>query len=562
MNDNFNQPAGGQTAQPVNQPPYSAAQVQYNNCAPGFNQGQVMYAPGYAQGNIRTKEPTVFSRHEKIFAVAAAALSFLFVHFVLWNTSGFFTTLFYMMLFTAVSVYLKKTGHVFKRSHKVWLSVMLVFSTVFSVTANELIKSLDLVFLIIGAAYLIYSVTSGKEMFGRFAPFEVAKCTVENPFSHFDKEFSAVNSLVRSSKKGTNIRAILLGLIFAVPLTVVVAALLMSADQGVERMLNSLADMVNVDNVFSLVWQLAFTLPVSGYLFGMLYSHTHPEKTAALNENECEIKIRKMRMVNNIAVYSAVTPICLLYVMFFISQANYFLSAFNNALPENYSYAEYARRGFFELFAIMLINAAVIFFISFFSKKTGEEKPAALKVYSVVISVFTLLISATAISKMVMYIENYGLTQLRVYTTWFMVLTAMIFVFIIIRQFKAGFPLVRAAAVAFTVMFSLLCFSRPDALIARYNMENCYDSITFHDIVEMNDLSADAAAVITEPGYRELIDSKYDKSKAKSNAERKNEYSESETGSQYLISRAENKLDRSPYNNFNLSALKVRANIS
>lgn len=555
---NGQQPDERQQMQPERQMMFNDTQRQYNAFVPGQNCGQAVYAAGNAQFIAPPKEATVFTRAEKIFAVAAAGLSFMFVHFVLWNTSGFFTTLFYMLLFIAVSVFLHKTGHTFKVSHKVWLSVMMIFSAVFSVTANEFIKGLDVVFLILGGAYLVYSVTVGKEMFGRFAPFEFLKCTFENPLSHFGKEYSAVNSMVKTSKTGTNFKAVFLGLTFAVPLTAVVAFLLMSADKGVEKMLGSLADMVNIDNVFSLICQLAVALPVSGYLFGMLYSHTHPEKTSALNEDDCELKIRKMRLVTNIAVYSAVTPICLLYVLFFISQAKYFLSAFNNTLPENYSYAEYARRGFFELFAIMLINAGVIFFISFFSKKTGEEKPVTLKIYSVVISVFTLLISATAISKMVMYISNYGLTQLRVYTTWFMILTAFIFVFIIIRQFNKNFPAVRAAAVTFTLMFTVLCFSRPDAVIARYNMENCSDTITFRDIEEMNDLSADAAAVITEPKYRSLVNRKYEDSAMY----KRKIYTDRQTGTQFLKNRDENKLGRSPYNDFNLSALKLRENIS
>ncbi|WP_051588804.1 DUF4173 domain-containing protein [Ruminococcus sp. NK3A76] len=555
--DNGQQPNNGQNTQPENQANANVQQGQYSNLIPGYNYGQAVYAAGNAQYTAKPQEQVVFSRPEKIFAFASAGLSFMFVHFVLWNTSGFFTTMFYMMLFTAISVFLKKTGHTFKASHKVWLAVMMIFSAAFSVTANEFIKGLDVVFLILGGAYLVYSVTTGNEMFGRFAPFEFFKCTLENPFSHFGKEFNALNSSVKATKTGTNFKAIFLGLMFAVPLTVVVAVLLMSADKGVENMLGSIAKMVNVNNAFSLAWKTAVTVPVSGYLFGMLYSHTHPEKTPALSEDACETKIRKIRLVTNIAVYSAVTPICLLYVMFFISQANYFLSAFNNTLPKNYSYAEYARRGFFELFAIMLINAGVIFFINFFAKKTGEEKPLTLKVYSVVISVFTLLISATAISKMVMYISNYGLTQLRVYTTWFMILTAFIFVFIIIRQFRSSFPIVRAAAVTFTLMFTVLCFSRPDAVIARYNLENCQNTINFRDIVEMTDLSADAAAVITEPQYRELINRKYDDI----NADKKKIYSNHKTGCEFLADRAETKLDRSAYNSFNLSALKVRSNI-
>ena len=74
-------------------------------------------------------------------------------------------------------------------------------------------------------------------------------------------------------------------------------------------------------------------------------------------------------------------------------------------------------------------------------------------------------------SKMVMYINNYGLTELRLYTSWFMVLLAIVFVLIIIKQFRFDMKFSSYFAAVFTVMLGLLCFSRPEALIARYNIE-------------------------------------------------------------------------------------------
>lgn len=511
-------------------------------------------AAAYPQMLPKIGEETVFTKTERILAFAAAGLAFLFVHFVLWHTAGFFTTMFYIALFTAVIVFLRKSGCTFKGSHKVWVGVMFLFSAVFSLTANETIKLLDVIFLQIGGAYLVYAVTSQSGMFGRFAIFELLKCVFENPFAHFGKEYSAVNSTFKGSRTGSNIKAVVGGSLLAVPLTLIVAGLLMSADEGVAQMLGSLAETVSVDNLFSLVGQIAVTFPVAGYLFGLLYSHTHRDKIRALNEEDCEARCRVTRVVANTAVYTAVTPICILYVMFFISQANYFLSAFLGSLPENYSYAEYARRGFFELFAIELINGGVIFFINFFAKKTGEEKPFTLKLYSVVISVFTLLITSTAISKMVMYIQNFGLTQLRVYTTWFMTLTAVMFVYVIIRQFKRSFPFMKAAAATFTLMFALLCFSRPDAVIARYNMEFCAEQLTYRDIMEMNELSADASAVLLEPKYRAIEDVKFEDMG----------YLQEDRGSgyEYLRTRTEDRLSRSPYNEYNISAVMIRARLS
>lgn len=517
-------------------------------------QQQQAYLPPY--GNtvpqyVAKPKPT-FTKNEKILSVLVAILSFLFVHFVLWNTRGFFTSAFYIAALTVSLTYLTKCEYKFSTSHKVWSVIMYCFSTVFSLTDNNFIKQLDSIFLHIGIAYLIYSVTSKRQLFGRYSVFEIVKCNLGDPFSHFGAEYSAINSTVKSTKTGTNLKAVIGGLILALPLTLVVAALLMSADKGVASMLHSLALAVNMDNVFSLIAQIAVSIPVAGYLFGLIYSHTHPEITKPLIEENCDQTTFKFRIVSNIALYSSITPICILYILFFVSQANYFLSAFSGDLPKQFSYAEYARRGFFELFAIELINAGVIFFINFFAKNTGKNKPAPLKFYTVTVSVFTLLITATAVSKMVLYIQNYGLTQLRVYTTWFMLLTALIFVFVIIKQFKIDFQIIRTFAVVFTIFFAALCFSRPDALIARYNMENCMDSLSYNDIYDMVSLSADAAAVVLEPEYRTDINEKYEiKNKAFNNAPG------SDAGYEELCRFSNAVLNHSDYNKYNYSSLKL-----
>lgn len=75
----------------------------------------------------------------------------------------------------------------------------------------------------------------------------------------------------------------------------------------------------------------------------------------------------------NAMVYAAVTPICILYVLFFVSQFPYFLGGFTGELAEGFTYAEYARKGFFELCAVCCINFAVIGIMSFMAKQCSED---------------------------------------------------------------------------------------------------------------------------------------------------------------------------------------------
>jgi hypothetical protein len=371
---------------------------------------------------------------------------------------------------------------------------------VFSITANGFIKFLDTLFLLMLGAYWVYSIGKENKKIERFFIFEMLNALFIIPFSGFNKAPKAIGYSVGKSKLGNTFKLVLLGLVLTIPLTMVVALLLISADSGVEKMMNSLFNTM-FEDVFVAMVQFVIGIPVGFYIFGLLYSNVKKGKAGILTDEKCEKELEKLKLSPNIVMYSAVTPVCLLYVMFFVSQLQYFLSAFNGILPEGYSYADYARRGFFELFVISIINLLILLCINFISKQSGEHKPAMLKIYSMTISVFTILMIATALSKMMLYISNYGLTQLRIYVSWFMILLAIVFVLIIIKQFKFKFVFARYAVIVFVALFGILCFSDIDGNIAKYNIKMYNEGLVDQlDIRALCDLSDDALIYVVESG--------------------------------------------------------------
>jgi hypothetical protein len=80
-----------------------------------------------------------------------------------------------------------------------------------------------------------------------------------------------------------------------------------------------------------------------------------------------------------------------------------------------------------------------------------------------------------------------------------MVLCAIVFLMIILKQIRVRFNIARGVTVAFTVMFALLCFSRPDALIAKYNTQmNRAGKLESYDESYVQTLSDDGVAVYLE----------------------------------------------------------------
>lgn len=412
----------------------------------------------------------VYSKKDCILAAVIAVLSIIFIRVIIWNHLGFCATGLFAALITASVIYLKKSCCHFSGINKTITAVLYAFSAVYSITDNGTIFALDTFFLIAGIAYLFFSVTNEKTDIERFIVIAFFKSLMEVPLSRFGAQISITADVSGKSNAGNRLKSFLAGIIVTIPLTIIIGALLMSADAGMEDMLSGLVTAVFTDDIQTFVYQMLIAFPLSLYLFSMMYNHVYNWEVSCIDHEKSENFMDHNRCIPNMVMYTAVTPVLILYVMFFFSQASYFLSAFSNSLPQGYSYAEYARRGFFELFWITLINLGILTFMNYLSKQGGRVKPAALKIYSVIISVFTLILITTAVSKMIMYISAFGLTELRLYTTWFMILCAVLFIFIIIKQFRFDFRFSRWTLFAFTFMFALLCFSRTDALIARFNI--------------------------------------------------------------------------------------------
>ena len=118
-----------------------------------------------------------------------------------------------------------------------------------------------------------------------------------------------------------------------------------------------------------------------------------------------------------------------------------------------------------------VINLVIIAALTLLLRRQTAAPPRVLRILSLLFAIFTLILIATALSKMVLYIRIYGLTPKRVYATWGMVVLAAIFVLVIIKQFVRRLQLVALAMTVTVTLFTLLSLSGIDSLIASYNVD-------------------------------------------------------------------------------------------
>lgn len=442
--------------------------------------------------NIPIKPGRTFTTAEVVFAWICYIAGYLFCRVVPLSENPFGGFLFIIALFTATIVVLviKKA----KFSVLSWLAVAsaIVMAASLVITTNDTLTLVSYLYSLVAYFYFVYSATGNtlKKGLSDMIVVDFINALFAFPFRSLEQMFKAMFSN-NSNKSGKLISRSLLGLVIAFIPTVIVLALL-SYDSEFWRLFKNIFDF-NFSDVFSHLVSFVFAIPVGMYFYGLFVSSVDKNSRGAVTCESCSKSAAKMRFVPVATIIAAVTPLIFIYILFFISQWQYYISGFTGVLPAEFSYADYAREGFFQLCAVSIINLAIILAAVAFIRRDNDRPPVILKIIAIIFSVFTLILISTAIAKMVMYIDCYGLTQKRVYATWLMVVLAIVFLLVIVKQFVPKLNAVAVSLMVCVLLFSVLALSNADSIIVKYNVNRYLDgSLSKIDIQDMSELG-DAA---------------------------------------------------------------------
>ena len=430
-----------------------------------------------------------FTTAETVISILCFVLGFVFTHFVVGYAGGLWGGIFWMLTGVLGAVYVKVRKIFTTRLHGIVFGVAELFCLTPLFCTNVFINTLAAWFSFLLFGYLCISLSKG-ELFGEHFITDLAEAICVQPFTRFTDGPEAVKKLFKNPRAGKTMFYVFCGVLLSIPLSMVVLILLISSDAMFADWINKVWEYLP-EFEFSYVVEFGLAFLVWMYVYGA-FSASGVKRTERLFD------LKKFRALPAVLGYTTVTPICVFYVLYIAVQFNYFTAAFGGSLPSEYSYSSYARQGFFELCIIAIINLAVIVFMqTFVERKEDRTSSRLLRCYSTVVAGMTLLLIASALSKMVLYISEMGMTPLRIYTSWFMLVLAVLFVLIIVAQFTK-LPFWKAAFAGFSVLFAMLCFSNVDGMIADYNVtayeEDRLESVDF-DVLES---LGDAALVHVE----------------------------------------------------------------
>jgi hypothetical protein len=206
-------------------------------------------------------------------------------------------------------------------------------------------------------------------------------------------------------------RAVALGAVIAVPLLVVFGALFASADEVFGNVLKNVFAF-DAETALSHTFLTIFCAAVAaGYLRWSLIARpgaaTLPIAGASLGI---------------VPVATALGLVTLLFLMFVVVQLRYFFGG--ATLVEQttgLTYAEYARRGFFEL---VTASGLVLPMLLGADHLVRGAQPAHLRLFRSLAGVLLVLLAvvmASALGRMRLYVQAFGLSEIRLYATAFMV---------------------------------------------------------------------------------------------------------------------------------------------
>ncbi len=310
--------------------------------------------------------------------------------------------------------------------------------------------------------------TSGSYLYG----FDLLSRALATPLINLFLPLRAMVNTLKGIKKSRRNFGVLAGLILAVPLLSVLFILLMNSDAAFESAMDIfLSKLWEFLPSFEATFYTLSALLFTPYIVSVLFCFAHgidSERGKNLRGT-----IMKLRFASGSFLGGFLGSVCLLYVVYLLSQTAYFFSAFGGKLPDGteITLSEYARRGFFEMSTIAAINLGLIGTGAIFSKRKRENFTKLFKGISLFLCLFTMVLITTAMSKMLLYISEMGLTHKRLAVAVINVVMFLAFVFVIIRLFRKDFPYFRyimAVSVAVVTLFTVIS---PDAIIGYYNTE-------------------------------------------------------------------------------------------
>lgn len=408
----------------------------------------------------------------------------LFYVFCLYdNFSGVLYPVFLAGMLSMYQLLMKQAGRTIKKDSKLYMLAILLLGVSTFLTGNLIIIWCNklVVWLLFGILILHDGYEDQNWTVFRYVGglMDLAMTTLAHLFAVFlelSKSWRARKAEVEKKKLGGKTIYIILGILVGVTLLCLILPLLISADAVFDQLLGGAFDWV-VQAVSQIILPMKLIFMTLMFLWGMMFFFAI---YSAVKNRKPQVEEKDLRTQEPVLAITALAVIGIVYLLFCMVQISYLFTG-GFTLPAEYSYAGFARQGFFQLLFVSALNLLLVLVtLSFFR----ENK--ALKIMLAFLSACTYIMIISSACRMFLYIQAYQLTRLRVLVLFALLVLAVLFAGVIRNIFQESFPLFRYSVAVVTVLYLALSFSHMDAWIAFYNIAHDQTSYLY-------ELSTDAS---------------------------------------------------------------------
>ena len=269
-------------------------------------------------------------------------------------------------------------------------------------------------------------------------------------------------------KRNSKLMYVLLGCAIALPLLVIVLNVLSSADPVFAKVIKDIFGKLFYS--WDVVKIVLFAVIIFFFVYGFIVKAGRRDLGAnAPKEGSYEPVIG-----------ITITVVLTAFYLIFVGVQIVYLFMNSAGLPDDITYAEYARRGFFQLLFVAIVNVGLVLIFSALFRKN-----LVLKVVLLIMCICTYVMIASSAMRLSMYIKEYDLSYLRINTIWALIVTSIVMAGVIVNLFMDKMPLFRYIFVTVMVMFTLYAFVRPGAVIAKYNLEHASGRVDLKYVMDI-----------------------------------------------------------------------------
>jgi hypothetical protein len=439
------------------------------------------------------------------FGLAALAAGWGF-DFLFWGRQGGLSFLVWTALLLILGYVLAWREKVKPSVWSIVLTVLILgFAVIPAWRSESFTRFSSTMVTLLGLLLLISTFLNGHWLHFRVVDFITRMFTsigagITRGFGLLAADENGVPPLPGQKTKSRRFGSIVLGIVMALPIVIMLGAILASADPIFS---DTLQNIFNTERLPEYLFRFVYIVIGSYLILGLLLHAILPKKDPEKPETNKASMKPFLGWTECAIVLGAVD---ILFVLFVVIQVKYLFGGTANINAAGYTFSEYARRGFGELVAVAVISLVLYLVMNTITKRESKGSFIGFTVLSVLMMANVLVMLASSLQRLMLYESAYSFSELRTYTHvfifWLAALILATIVFQIInRQGRFGLALM-LMIVGFAATLGIM---NVDGFVARQNIKleltdatKVINDRARLDVNYLATLSSDAVPVLVE----------------------------------------------------------------